>query len=97
MSKIFSKAVMLRSAQVHVCLVLSSWKKVNRTILNILHFKFRTDGELAIKAARYAAFREAFKRVNIFNSFFPPSLVWEKGMRTSKREDRELDIIEYSL
>ena len=69
---------MLRSAQVHVCLVLSSWKKVNRTILNILHFKFRTDGELAIKAARYAAFREAFKRVNIFNSFFPPSLVWEK-------------------
>ena len=62
MSKIFSKAVRLRSAQVHVCLVLSSWKKVNRTILNILHFKFRTDGELAIKAARWTALGKPLNR-----------------------------------
>ena len=66
MSKIFSNAVMLWSGQVHVCLVLGSQKKVNRTILNILHFKFRTDGELAIKAARWTALKGSLK---VFTSF----------------------------
>ena len=65
MSKIFSKA-RLWSAQVHVCLVFSSWKKVNRTILNILHFKFRTDGELAIKAARWTTLEMPLKVLNTF-------------------------------